>query len=95
MEISQLSVLILASSNIAADYFETVGTGTAMVMRQKTGSPQPLIEEMRHVFERDFGSPYSHSLKEYYESCMSSITPAEFCEIEKDSSFLASPRAVS
>lgn len=83
----------LGNSNWSGDYFE--GTGTAIVIHQNQTGPQPLIEEMRKVFERDFDSPYSYTLDKYYEACITSATMADFCETEKDASFLATPSSSS
>lgn len=64
-------------------------------MRQNGTGSQPFIEDMRKVFERDFDSPYAYSLNEYYEACINSADAADFCEMEKDASFLATPPSAS
>lgn len=60
-------------------------------MRQNQTGSQPFIEDMRRVFERDFESPHAYTLNDYYEACINSKQAADFCEMEKDASFLASP----
>ncbi|KAI6176931.1 Phospholipase D3 [Aphelenchoides bicaudatus] len=81
---------MVSNSNWSGDYFE--GTGVAIVVRQSKTGPQPFINEMRRVFERDFESPYAYTLNDYYEACINnSADLADFCEINKDVSFLETP----
>lgn len=83
--------VLLGTSNWSGDYFDSVGTGAAIIIKQNSNGFQPLIEDMRHVFERDFESPNAYTLTQYYDGCIGSKNLADFCETEKDVSFLASP----
>lgn len=91
-----ISLSFSGNSNWSGDYFESVGTGTAIVIKQKRNSPsQNFIDEMRQVFDRDFDSPYAYTLDHYYNECIVNSKPADFCETEKDVSFLTTPPAAS
>ena len=77
----------LGTSNWAGDYFESRGTGAAIVVRQNASTERPFVRKMRDNFFGDWFSAYTHSLNEYYDACITSVKPAHFCEVEKDTSF--------
>ncbi|KAI6188106.1 Phospholipase D3 [Aphelenchoides besseyi] len=84
------TAVVIGTSNWSGDYFEGIGTGVAIVVSQNTTIDRPFVVKMRNVFMRDWDSDYTYSLDHYYDSCISSKVPAEFCETEKDKSLLAS-----
>ncbi|KAE9550410.1 hypothetical protein FO519_006377 [Halicephalobus sp. NKZ332] len=81
------SSVIIGTSNWAADYFEGKGTGVAIVVKQKSRDKQSFINKMKDIFIRDWESSYIHPVDEYIENCVEQNT-ADYCESQKDSSFL-------
>lgn len=48
---------------------------------------------MTEIFIRDWDSLYTHPLDEYLENCVKQRT-ADYCESQKDESFLATAEAL-
>uniref|UniRef100_A0A7E4UQ78 PLD phosphodiesterase domain-containing protein n=1 Tax=Panagrellus redivivus TaxID=6233 RepID=A0A7E4UQ78_PANRE len=83
------NAVIIGTSNWSGDYFESKGTGIAIVIKQGTQEKQqPFVTTMQRIFIRDWDSAYTHSLNEYISECIEART-GSFCEAEKDRSLLA------
>ena len=85
-------MLIIGTSNWAGDYFEDIGTGVAVVLRQiEKGKTPRIFKQIKNLFERDWNSNYAHLLDKYMENCLKSGEKIsnEICEKEKDPKLLS------
>ncbi|CAK5083755.1 unnamed protein product [Meloidogyne enterolobii] len=85
--------LIIGTSNWSGDYFEDLGTGVAIVLKQteKRRKIPQIFKQMKNLFERDWNSNYAHLLNFYIKNCLEENEGREvegICEIEKDPSLL-------
>jgi len=83
--------LLIGTSNWSGDYFANT-TGVAIVMKQATENrrgingtksidhDQPLIDQARQLFERDWNSIYSTDLDVYLEKCYDRETKSDLCK---------------
>lgn len=66
----------LGTSNWSGDYFESAGTGAAIVFQQEDAAlnlphyHHSLVDQMKGIFERDWSSAYVHPLKQYFQQCI-------------------------
>jgi phospholipase D3/4 len=72
------NTLLIGTSNWSGDYFSNT-TGVAIVMRQKEPK-QPLIDQARQLFERDWKSSYVSDLDEYMDRCYDRETKKDLCK---------------
>nr|CAD2178950.1 unnamed protein product [Meloidogyne enterolobii] len=85
--------LIIGTSNWSGDYFEDLGTGVAIVLKQteKRRKIPQIFKQMKNLFERDWNSNYAHLLNFYIKNCLEENEGKEsneICEIEKDPNLL-------
>jgi len=71
--------LLIGTSNWSGDYFANT-TGVAIVMRQRTSAQQPLIDQARQLFERDWKSIYASDLGDYMSRCYDHETRRDLCK---------------
>jgi len=71
--------LLIGTSNWSGDYFANT-TGVAIVMRQKAGNQQPLINQAKQLFERDWKSNYASDLSDYLNRCYDQETRRDLCK---------------
>jgi len=78
--------LLIGTSNWSGDYFANT-TGVAIVMRQKVTENsedskrrQPLIDQSRQLFERDWRSTYATDLDKYISKCYDPETRRDLCK---------------
>ncbi|KFD73191.1 hypothetical protein M514_04796 [Trichuris suis] len=74
--------VIIGTSNWSGDYFTTT-TGIALVAHQKQ-EWRPLVDHMRHIFLRNWRSPYAHTLNTYIKLCLQGSRNDNVCEVEKN-----------
>jgi len=76
--------LLIGTSNWSGDYFANT-TGVAIVMKQRIGQnqgsdQQPLINQARQLFDRDWKSMYASDLDKYIERCYDQETRRDLCK---------------
>lgn len=86
--------LIIGTSNWSGDYFEDLGTGIAIILKQiEENGRKPLIfKQIKNLFERDWNSKYTHLLDKYIDNCLNKNNnnndDDDICEKEKDPKLL-------